>query len=141
VPKRAKLFSVDEANALVPRLALLMSRLQRAALDLRTEMEALAATSGRDPATVQTEELLRHRPPARALVEQIDAIVAEIEESGAELKDVHLGLVDFPTEVDGERLLLCWQYGEPEVAFWHRVADGFAGRRPLPGSRPTPSLQ
>src|SRR5439155_22502493 len=78
--------------------------------------------------------LMRQRPAARALVEELDGIVAEIEASGAHLKDVQLGLVDFPAELDGEIVYLCWQFGEPEVAFWHRIEDGFAGRRPLPGT-------
>ena len=88
----------------------------------RTKMGALAP-----------EELLRRRPAARALVEELDGIVEEIEASGAHLKDVQLGLVDFPAEREGEIVYLCWQFGEPEVAFWHRVEDGFAGRQPLPG--------
>ena len=46
---------------------------------------------------------------------------------------MQLGLIDFPAELDGEIVYLCWQFGEPEVAFWHRIEDGFAGRRPLPG--------
>ena len=83
--------------------------------------------------TLSPDDLLRHRPAARALVEELDGIVHEIEESGAHLKDVQLGLVDFPSERDGEIVYLCWQFGEPEIAFWHRVEDGFAGRQPLPG--------
>jgi hypothetical protein len=67
--------------------------------------------------------------------------VHEIEESGVHLKDVQLGLVDFPAERDGERIYLCWQFGEPEVAFWHTLDAGFAGRQPLPGSTPPRYLQ
>jgi len=119
-----------------------MTRLQRAALRLREEMEAYAHARGTDAVEhVPTEELLRHRPAARAVVEELDASVGEIEESGAQLKDVHLGLVDFPAEIDGEQVYLCWQFGEPEVAYWHRPSDGFAGRRPLPGPARTPHLQ
>ena len=94
-------------------------------------MSSLARETGTDAATLAPEVLLRHRPAARALVEELDAIVHEIEESGAHLKDVQLGLVDFPSERDGELVYLCWQFGESEIAFWHRVEDGFAGRRPL----------
>ncbi len=137
----SRLFTVEEANALVPRLALLMGRLQSAALSLRDELETLAGTSGREVASFSTEELLRQRPAARRLVEEIETVVREIEESGAELKDMPLGLVDFPTEMDGQRRCLCWQFGEPEVAYWHGLTEGFAGRQPLPGSRPRPSLQ
>ncbi len=129
-----KLFRIDEANAIVPRLALLLERLQRGALRLREEMGALASASGVDPSELATEDLLRARPAARVLVEELDAIVHEIEESGAHLKDLELGLVDFPAERDGQAIYLCWQFGEPEVAYWHARDAGFAGRRPLPGT-------
>jgi hypothetical protein len=130
---KRKTFRLDEANAIVPRLAILMERLQRGALRLHDELSELARDTGVEPSAVAPEDLVRHRPAARVLVEELDAIVQEIEESGAHLKDVQLGLVDFPAEQDGETVYLCWQFGEPEVAFWHRIDDGFAGRRPLPG--------
>ena len=47
------------------------------------------------------------------------------------LRDVETGLVDFPSERDGEPMFLCWKLGEDEVAFWHPVDTGIAGRRPL----------
>jgi hypothetical protein len=129
-----KLFHLEEANAFVPRLQILMERLQRSALRLHDEMTALARESEQELASLTPEDLLRHRPAARLLVEELDDIVREIEESGAHLKDIQLGLVDFPAERDGQVIYLCWQFGEPEVAFWHGIEDGFAGRRPLPGS-------
>jgi hypothetical protein len=132
--KPEKTFRLDEANAIVPRLQILMERLQRAALRLHEHMTDLAREMGIALTDLSTDELLRHRPAARALVEELDAVAQEIEESGAHLKDVQLGLVDFPAERDGEIVYLCWQFGEPEIAFWHRIEDGFAGRRPLPGS-------
>src|SRR6266700_1051314 len=110
-----------------------MERLQRGALRLHEELTGLARETGVELASLAPEELMRQRPAARALMEELDGIVAEIEASGAHLKDVQLGLVDFPAELDGEIVYLCWQFGEPEVAFWHRIEDGFAGRRPLPG--------
>ncbi len=137
----AKLFSLSEANALVPRLSLLVERLQRGARLLNEELTAEARSSGVEPGALTTEELLRRRPSARALVEELDATVHEIQESGAELKDVRLGLIDFPAERDGEQIYLCWQYGEPAVAFWHRLDGGFAGREPLPGENRTRVLQ
>jgi hypothetical protein len=130
---KRKTFRLEEANAIVPRLAILMERLQRGALRLHDELSELARDTGVEPSAVAPEDLVRHRPAARVLVEELDAIVHEIDESGAHLKDVQLGLIDFPAEQDGERVYLCWQFGEPEVAFWHRMEDGFAGRRPLPG--------
>jgi hypothetical protein len=136
-----KLFRLDEANLFVPRLESLVARLQRGALHLQEEMIRLAVETGVAVAELSAEELVRRRPTARALIEELDGIVREIESSGAHLKDVKLGLVDFPTERDGEIIYLCWQSGEPEVAFWHRTEDGFAGRQPLPGTTRTPYLQ
>jgi hypothetical protein len=139
--KPEKLFRLDEANAIVPRLHALMERLQRGAIELREQVSDLARETGADAATLSPEALMRQRPAARALVEELDGIVQEIESSGAYLKDVQLGLVDFPSERDGEIVYLCWQFGESEIAFWHRIEDGFAGRQPLPGSSPPRWLQ
>lgn len=136
-----KLFRLEEANAFVPRLESLVAQLQRGALRLQEEMTQLAAEAGVAVAELSAEDLVRRRPAARTLIEELDGIVREIEASGAHLKDVKLGLVDFPTERDGEIIYLCWQSGEPEVAFWHRTEDGFAGRQPLPGTTRTPYLQ
>ena len=72
-----KLFRVDEANAIVPRLQLLMERLQRSALRLHDEMTALAQEQGVELAAVSSDELLLRRPDARALVEELDGIVRE----------------------------------------------------------------
>jgi hypothetical protein len=129
-----KTFLLDEANAIVPRFQLLMEKLQRGALRLNAEIEVLASETGVEPSALTPDDLLRNRPAARMLIEELDAIVHEIEESGAHLKDVQLGLVDFPAERDGDIVYLCWQFGEPEVAFWHGTEEGFAGRQPLPGS-------
>ena len=134
-------FRLEEANAIVPRLQILMERLQRGALRLHEEMSDLARAMDVEPAALSPEHLLRERPAARVLVEELDAIVHEIEESGAHLKDVELGLVDFPAEREGEIVYLCWQFGEPEIAFWHRVDEGFAGRQPVPGAPRPPYLQ
>ena len=65
---------------------------------------------------------------ARRLAKLVD----EINEHGAEVKDIETGLIDFPALRNGETVLLCWQLGEDEIGFWHRADDGFAGRRPLP---------
>ena len=97
-----KTFLLDEANAIVPRFQRLREKLQRGALRLNGEIEVLAREVGVEPSALSPDDLLRNRPAARALIEELDAIVQEIEDSGAHLKDVQLGLVDFPAERDGE---------------------------------------
>jgi len=59
-------------------------------------------------------------------------IATEIEEMGCFLKDIDLGLVDFPSEMEGDVVFLCWQYGEAQVIAWHSIESGFGQRRPLP---------
>ncbi|MFN8543293.1 MAG: DUF2203 domain-containing protein [Candidatus Binatia bacterium] len=136
-----KLFTVEEANALVPRLSMLVGRLQQGAIRLGEQMQDIAAAEGVDVAALTTAEIVRRFPQASGVIEELDELLHEIERSGATLKDMQLGLVDFPAERGGERVLLCWQFGEPEVAYWHHVSDGFGGRKPLPtGGRP-PQLQ
>jgi hypothetical protein len=63
--------------------------------------------------------------------EKFDALVHQILETGVSIKDVNLGLLDFPALRDGREVYLCWQYGEGEIAFWHEIEAGFAGRQPI----------
>jgi hypothetical protein len=139
--KPSKSFTVQEANEEVPRLTMLIGRLQRCALALDGERRSAAAAAGVALESLSTGELVRRRPAARALIEELGAVVHDIERSGAQLKDLELGLVDFPGEVDGQPVLLCWQFGESEVAFWHREGEGFAGRQPITGAAAARILQ
>src|SRR5436305_8519691 len=59
------------------------------------------------------------------------ACVEKLEELGVVLKDLDLGLLDFPSEREGTPVLLCWHVGEDSVAFWHGLEDGYAGRKPI----------
>ncbi|HXJ37225.1 MAG TPA: DUF2203 domain-containing protein [Candidatus Eisenbacteria bacterium] len=138
---RTRSFTVEQADACVPRLRLLLERVQRNALRLHREREAVAMGRGGDPGAIRIEDVLAERPELRRLVEELDAAVGEIEELGVELKDVDLGLVDFPAVIDGVEVYLCWQFGEDRVRFFHRRTEGFAGRRALRGLPPAPEVQ
>lgn len=63
--------------------------------------------------------------------QQLEVLVREIQRTGAELKDINTGLVDFLTLREGREVYLCWQYGEERIKYWHEVDAGFAGRQPL----------
>jgi hypothetical protein len=65
------------------------------------------------------------------LTEKLAEAASELENLGVEFKGIDLGLVDFPTTIDGELAYLCWSYGEDRIAFWHPADGGYAGRRPL----------
>jgi hypothetical protein len=62
---------------------------------------------------------------------ELRRVVMEIEETGVLVKDLLQGLLDFPCNAGEETILLCWQLGEPSVAFWHTLEDGFQGRKPI----------
>ena len=63
--------------------------------------------------------------------EKLDALVHRILDTGVIIKDVNSGLLDFSALKDGREVYLCWQYGEGDIAFWHEVEAGFAGRQPI----------
>lgn len=127
-------FTVDEANALIPRLEMLMERLQRTVLVVRSAMNEAEA----EPAVHTTVDVLRVRPELAPYVSEIEGTVAEIEQLGCQFKGIDLGLVDFPAEVEGRQVLLCWQYGEKSIGFWHAMDEGFAGRRALAATTAPP---
>jgi len=134
----ARRFTIEEANALIPRLEMLMADAQRAALALRSAMQESDDATAADART--TKDVLRVRPDLADEVHRLEWAVAEIEALGCQFKGLDLGLVDFPAQVDGTTVLLCWQYGEKQIAFWHRSDEGFANRRAL-GAAERPSLQ
>jgi hypothetical protein len=57
--------------------------------------------------------------------------LAEIDSIGVQVKDLSIGLLDFPCEVEGQTILLCWKLGEKSITHWHGVEEGFAGRKPI----------
>lgn len=63
--------------------------------------------------------------------EKFDVLIHQIHETGVLIKDINQGLLDFPALKDGREVYLCWQYGEGQIAFWHEVEAGFAGRQPI----------
>jgi hypothetical protein len=63
--------------------------------------------------------------------ERLDALIHQILDTGVQIKDVNIGLLDFPALRDGREVYLCWKYGEDDIAFWHEVEAGYAGRQPI----------
>lgn len=125
------LFSVAEVNELIPRLELIMEQLQFKAVELREALQDLAGETGQPVSELEVAHLIQRWPERRQLIEELQELVAQIDECGGHFKGLDLGLVDFPAEIDGELALLCWQYGEKEVQHWHPLDGGFSGRKPL----------
>jgi hypothetical protein len=116
-------FSVDQARALLPDLQSHATELVRLRADLAEGR--LALQRGEEP----PGGLAALKAAEAHLQEAVDWIVAQ----GIQLKGLAPLLVDFPSERDGEPVLLCWLEGEPTLGWYHHEALGFAGRRPLDG--------
>ena len=63
--------------------------------------------------------------------DRLDELIHSIQDAGAIIKDINIGLLDFPALRDGHEVYLCWKYGEGDIAFWHEIEDGFAGRQSI----------
>lgn len=63
--------------------------------------------------------------------ERLDTLIHQIMDTGAQIKDINIGLLDFSALRDGREVYLCWKYGENDIAFWHEVEAGYAGRQPI----------
>lgn len=125
-------FSVAEANALIPRLQLLVPAIQARHAKLREEVARLS------PEEQETwSESAREHPTLGPLVRDLRTMLGTLEEIGVVFQGFQLGLIDFPSELDGKPILLCWQYGESEVEWYHDLEAGFQGRQRLP-HRPPP---
>jgi len=128
-------FTLDEAQSLLPVLESLL----RTAIAAKKQIEEFEAE----------QQALQHRiflnggtfvdivPLARRKAERTKAeqrakdALAEIDSIGVQVKDLNIGLLDFPCDVEGERVLLCWKLGEKSIAHWHGTQEGFAGRKPI----------
>ena len=129
-----RLFTPDQANALLSEVRPLGERLveRKRALDeaeaSRAELLARIAGDGGDLTPSDVADAVERVEREAA---SLGAIVDELQELGVQVKDLDLGLVDFPSERAGEVVLLCWRVGEDEIGYWHGMDEGFAGRKPL----------
>jgi hypothetical protein len=80
---------------------------------------------------IATKESRQKAAALDAMADSMTKKLSELEDFGLVIKDLDLGLVDFPAERYGEKVLLCWRYGEQEVLFWHKPLEGFRRRKPL----------
>jgi hypothetical protein len=142
--KSAPLFTPESANRALPYIRAVVEDLVDAYGRLRRSEEDRQRALAGSPAAGATDEerrrFLEDAEEARRLArEDLLRVARELEAAGVEMKDPEKGLVDFPGEMDGRRVWLCWKRGEPAVAWWHDVETGFAGRRPLPGADAPPA--
>jgi hypothetical protein len=129
--KERRYFTVEEARALVPRLRGLLIALQaeKRELDqLLGELRRLAPLAFLNGHGAQLERIEQR---VAELTRSIREKVRVIHQLGVEVKDLDMGIVDFPSLRDGREVYLCWRVDEPTVAYWHDLDAGFRGRQPL----------
>ena len=122
------MFTPQEASKLLPDIKPKIKELiekKRVVAKLHNEIEKYNLFGFR------TAEVAGKAAELDALVEDMTRKVSELEDFGVEVKDLDYGLVDFPAEKYGESVMLCWRYGEAEVAFWHKLDEGYNGRKSL----------
>jgi hypothetical protein len=133
-PRGKKFFTVDEANRLLPLVRSIVRDITELARDLGERRERLSRVQTTQQ-RIMTEAYREELQQAEGDCERDEDRLLEYEEEllklGVELKDYRMGLIDFPCWKDGREVYLCWRLGEPEVAHWHEVDAGFAGRRQL----------
>jgi hypothetical protein len=125
-----QLYTVDRANRTLPLVRRIVEDVVREHerwQDAVARLDLLTAANT-DVPDLRVAALERE---VQAIARDIDAFQGELEALDIQLKDRRLGLVDFPTELDGRRVLLCWRLGESSVQYWHDEDAGYAGRQPL----------
>lgn len=126
-----RLFTVNEANGLIPVLCSLMRRLFDHLDSLRKQSETVIREERLSPDSPDLMERLQENEAIASLIQEVKGLVEEINSYGCMCKGIEEGLVDFPCLLGGEIVFLCWRYGEESVTHWHRIEDGFAGRKSL----------
>jgi hypothetical protein len=133
VPDRT--FTPEEANEALAEVRPLVERMVAARESLvdaqrrQAELVARVASNGGGLAPPDVAAVAAEVQHAGS---ELVAVLEELERLGVQVKDLDRGLVDFPCEHRGRVVLLCWELGEDEVAYWHGADEGYAGRRPLP---------
>ena len=127
---RAK-FSVEEANRTLPLVRRIVSDAVRDYWRWQEKVREYEEVAANRKVDQPSDEAERLEHEAQQLARDIDGYIAEIRQLGLEMKGIDSGLVDFPSEVNGRPVLLCWQLGEESVQYWHEEDAGFAGRQPV----------
>ena len=130
-----RFFTLLEAEALLPsiegylrRLLLLKNEHEQASAQINVISQRIMLAGGMVPPRDHVLELKKQKESAaRGLKETVEAI----HETGCQLKDVEIGLIDFPTLYRGNEVYLCWKLGEEGISYWHPIEDGYRGRRAI----------
>jgi len=133
---RNKVFSLDEANGLIPFLERTLgdlTALGREITALRREIQVLSAieSAGASDSNADVRALRSKEAEYAERTQRFHAVLRDVTGRGCLVRDLEIGLVDFYTMAKGRVVCLCWRRGEAQIGHWHPVDEGFSGRRPL----------
>ena len=124
-------FTIEEANKTLPLVRRIVSDAVRDYWRWQEKVREYEAVAAKRTIDEPNDEAVRLERETQQLARDIDGYIAEIKQLGVQMKGIDSGLVDFPAEVNGRTVLLCWQLGEESVQYWHEEDAGFAGRQPV----------
>jgi hypothetical protein len=129
------LFTFERAAKLLPRVGAallqavdLRNEFERAEQEIHSAQQRIGMLGG---SLVDSREFLGVRARREASMAQLRQTLESIQEMGCLVKDLNIGLIDFPTLYRGQEVYLCWKLGEAEIGWWHGTEEGFAGRKPI----------
>jgi hypothetical protein len=131
----SRTFTLDEALDLLPVLkSVLQTSIDAKNLieSVDSEFQAIAHKVFMNGGmSLNVVALARRKAEREKALQRLKDAIAEIDAMGVQVKDLDIGLLDFPCEVDGQVLLLCWKLGEDSITHWHGISEGFSGRKPI----------
>lgn len=128
-------FTLDEAHALLP----ILESLLRTAIDGKKLIETVDGEFQEISHRILLNggmhldivHLARRKAERERSIQRIKDALGEIDATGVQVKDLDIGLLDFPCQVEGRTVLLCWKLGEAGITYWHGTDEGFSGRKPI----------
>lgn len=131
-----KYYTAEQANQTLPLVKLIVRDITELYADIRDRRDRLTAINSNEYRSSQRDDVYGEELEAVESsiyddIEKLKKFISELTELGIELKDPEIGLIDFPCLQDGREICLCWKHEENEVAFWHEVDAGLAGRQSL----------
>ena len=131
----SRTFTLEEAQDLLPVLESLLRR----SIEGKTLIESIDAQFQavahkiflHGGMSLNVLHLAQRKAEREKAFHRVKDAMDEIDAMGVQVKDLDIGLLDFPCEVDGQTVLLCWKLGEKAITHWHGVSEGFAGRKPI----------
>ena len=127
LPAMSKYFTLLQANEALDSIRPWMDEIQTIRQEILAHQPEIWSVMEKSAGNGGNPTLSRMVPT----FDRLDELIHSVQDTGVIIKDINTGLLDFPAMRDGHEVYLCWKYGEGEIAFWHDIDAGFAGRRSI----------